>query len=123
MKDFAQLIVGTKKRFIQFDWYQYDGDDSFASHVITCVDANKEEKYNFDACSTIAIRKFKQFFSKEKKMVKAGFRIPEIIYYDFEKTTDMFLLHIYSEELKIDFHFDVHPEIIKFDKSYENYYN
>ena len=122
MNDSALLIIGSISAKISFEWSGFDGDDCFKCHRVICRNVREEKTFDFGACSAIAIRKTERFLNEAEDRIGAGFRIPEIIYYDLERKEEEYFLHIYSEELKLDYKFTTEPKLITFEKSYQSYY-
>ncbi len=121
--DSATLTLGTPSVNLRFDWLEYDGDDCFGQHRITYNGTDGAKTFNFGACATLCIRKLESLLSNKTGSVGFGFRIPEVIYYDIDRTDDSLKLHIYSEELALDAKMQVDLADVAFDKPYQRYYS
>ena len=122
MNDSATLTLGTPTVNLRFDWLEYDGDDCFAQHRITYNGTDGSKTFNFGACATRSIRKFESLLGNKTASVGFGFRIPEVIYYDIDRTDNSLKLHIHSDELGLDAKMQVDLADVAFDKPFRRYY-
>jgi hypothetical protein len=123
LNDSASLTLGTPSANLRFDWLEYDGDDCFAQHVITYSGRDGTKTFNLGACATRCIRKIESLLNAETESVGFGFRVPEIIYYDIDRTDDSLKLHVYSDELGLDAEMQVALTEVAFDMPFRRYYD
>lgn len=121
--DTAILRMGTAAETLSFEWTQYDGDDCFEQFCIQhIVDGKLKDEFQFGGCAIRLVRKFELLLKGEINRVESGFRIPQVVYLDIDRESDLLKIHVYSAKLSLDTRIAVKNEVVEFEKLYLDFH-
>ena len=119
MKASAFIRLKGDRLQMEFEWLNFDGDDSFDDFHINVVTETGSRRLDFGGCAVHGLRKVSRFFrDTAQTTVGGGFRNPDVCYYDLYRKNDGYSLMVRFEGKGLREEFNIQNPQIEIDDEF-----
>jgi hypothetical protein len=121
--DKSASICVTGDSEMQFEWFDFDGDDCFDDFHVNVTIGTVRARFDFGPCAVHGLRKLSKFFRDAAQTAASlGFRHPDIRHCDVYRTEDGYRLAVRFEGSGLQEEVCIHSPSVQIDDEFLKLY-